>query len=143
MVKITITVEGEPEEVRAALRQLVVSDTANQAEGVLTSGAVLEWTPDELRQLWNMIEPGARRILAALAERPDGYPFDALQQSLGMTGPNVAGRLSSVGHAMRRFPGKPHPVQRDYRTRQYTMDSTVAEAIQQLARDEEGASTET
>ncbi len=134
MPRVTITIEGEFDEIQTILQRLATGEPDNPVSLEEPVSAPIAWTPEELAALWNMIESGARGILAEIATRPDGYPFTELQHALGMNGSNIAGRLSSVGHAMRRFPEKPHPVTRDYRTRQYTIDAEVADVIRRLAR---------
>lgn len=94
------------------------------------------WTSEELSQLWSMITDGARQIWAKIAEKPEGHDFADVVRSTGMHGLQVAGRLSSIGHALREFPGKEHPIRRDHAAGQYRMDPEMAKVIRQLAGKE-------
>jgi len=139
MARITITIEGDEQELEGALQRLL--SVAHGQDGTSPAEPVAEtteepapgWAPEELAAYWDAIRDDARGIVAEVAKRPEGYPFDDLQAALGMGPQNIGGRLSSVGHARRRFPGKPQLVERDYRLRQYRMDPAVAEAVRRLA----------
>lgn len=113
MAKVTLTVEGEPREIPEALRVLLRLWEAGERPAGVEVEVVeeTEWTPREVRQLWRRLAEDARRILKELAHRPEGYPAHELAQSLGLSSTRqIGGRLASVGHRLRRFPGKPHPV---------------------------------
>ena len=114
MERITITIEGSSEEVIRVLQ--VVS------AGVSRQGASVSWLPDELRGFFNRLQPEAQRILREIATRPQGYNRDDLMSELGILARGLAGRLSSVGHTLRRFyPMKPRPIELNDDTWNYTM----------------------
>ena len=48
-----------------------------------------------------------------LARRPEGYAQADLAEALELSPRQIGARLSSVGHAMRKLPGKVHPVVRE------------------------------
>lgn len=54
---------------------------------------------------------------------------------LGLSAREIGGRLSSVGHALRKLSGRSHPVVRDRANGAliYRMDRGAAEALRQLA----------
>ncbi|MCS7051227.1 MAG: hypothetical protein NZL87_06400, partial [Thermomicrobium sp.] len=90
---------------------------------------------------WSRLQDGARQILAEIAKRPEGYPMVDLERALGVPARVIGGRLSSVGHAMRRFPHKEEPV--EFRTggdeapgrRIYFMKPEIARMIRRLASE--------
>jgi hypothetical protein len=130
-IRVTLTIEGKPEEIPAALHILLrdwgrLEDRGNHADRVSqgeiprqteqwtrTSGSpslqagfvgqIDQWTPEELARLWAGIVPGAREVLLEIAKRPIGYPKRELYNILGLDGRTVGGRLSSVGAAMTRL----------------------------------------
>lgn len=134
MAKVTINIEGTAEEVQQALRTLVgaMEVAGGPAEAV---AAVAPWTPDEARRLWRELAPEARRILQELARRSEGYPQSNLSKALGLSPREIGGRLSSVGHAMRKLPNKPHPVVRERLNGElvYRLDREVAQIVQNIA----------
>lgn len=142
MARFTLTIEGEHTEFQVALQQLLgMVDTGrlDDSEGTMDGDTITDgtepWSRDELARLWSGIRPEARVILAELTNRPDGYSFNELQESLHLEGLIVGGQLSSVGHAKRRlYPRKPDPVRRDYSRRMYYMEPEVADAIRELAQ---------
>jgi hypothetical protein len=128
-VKVTITIEGCPEEVPTALRTLLFGHRGNGTEqmgnqtpcldmpltdqGTRTSdsqslnagivGQSAQWTLEKLSRLWRGIAEGAREVLAEIATRPEGYPKEELFTQLDLDGRIVGGRLSSVGAVMVRL----------------------------------------
>jgi hypothetical protein len=137
MVKITITIEGDQQEVTNTWQKLLKPGVVGQLQEEEEAEAEVELvklTPDELRQLWNKISLEARHVLAEIARKPNGYSFETLQKTLNLSsGLAIAGRLSSVGHRMRDFKGKASPVRKDLRERLYRMDSDIATIILELA----------
>ena len=126
MERVTITIEGSTEEVIRALQAV--------ATGVRRQGASVAWLPNEIRDFFNHLQPDAQRILREIATRPQGYNRDDLISALGISGRGLAGRLSSVGHNLRRFyPMKPKPVELDDETWNYTM---LPEFVDWLAGNE-------
>ncbi len=143
MAKVTITVEGEAEEIRRTLESLLGALNEEQNGHVEEQDALHEttvdtrWTPEEVAALWGELAPQARPIVAEIAKKPEGIYFDAVRKSLGLEGLTVAGRLSSLGFALKRLKlNKPEPIVRDWRAKQYRMAPEVAEVIRQLAENE-------
>lgn len=118
----------------AALAQLVHAlglDVVPQPSSPLSSAS--QWSPVELMWLWSSITPGARRAVAEIALRPEGYAYEELFQRLGYDGPTLGGYLSSWGSGLRQFRGKPDPLIRDWNAYQYRMDAELAGIIRRLA----------
>lgn len=149
MARIVITIEGDSQEIGAiqeVLQRLAgLTGTELEVGEVPRGGGEREpWTFEEFRQFWSRLQDGARQILAEIAKRPEGYPMVELERALGVPARVIGGRLSSVGHAMRRFPHKEEPV--EFRTggdetpgrRIYFMKPEIARMIRRLAS--EGAS---
>ncbi|QDV37377.1 hypothetical protein [Tautonia plasticadhaerens] len=141
MARVTITIEGEAQEIRRTLRKLLGPmgmgpgprrDRANERGGPGTHGPREPWSPEELTQVWNEITVGARRVLTEIAGRAEGYPSGELQKSLGMDGKAIGGTLSSVGVASRRFGARP-PIYK-FRWDEYRMPPPVAEVVHLLSQ---------
>jgi len=135
MAKVVLTVEGDPSEIPQALRNLLGMLGEVEQAPPAPEAETTEWTPEEVRRLWRRLARDARRILKELATRPEGYPAQDLARALGLTSTRqVGGRLASVGHRLRRFPGKPHPVLHE-RTPQglvYRLRPEVARVVAEL-----------
>ena len=122
MAKVTLTIEGTAEEVMDSLQELV-----GLQKGKRTS---VSWLPNEINEFFHSLQPEAQRILREIATRPDGYDRNDLVSRLSISERGLAGRLSSVGHTLRRFfPMKPKPVELDWGTWKYIMLPEVAEWI--------------
>jgi len=122
MERITITIEGTSEEVIRALQEI--------AGAVEKQRPFVSWLPDEVEGFFNCLMPEAQRILKEIATKPQGYDRDDLMNKLGLSGRGLAGRLSSVGHKLKRFyPRKPSPIKLDDETWRYTMLPEFADWI--------------
>ena len=125
MAKVTISIEGTPDEVTEYLKKL----TGGKVQQLSTD---VSWLPEEIKSLYANLQPEAKRILGEIASTPDGYGRDALVTRLGITGRGLAGRLSSVEFNRKRlFPSKPRPVELDWDTWKYKMLPEVAEWIRE------------
>jgi len=135
-VKITVTIETEAgEDPRQKLMEFL-------AGGNLTNGKAqgMEWTADDFASFWAKLRPDAQKILAVVAKQPDGCPMTAVEKALGWTGLQIAGRMSSVGHAMRKFPGRQYPYTWDWHARVYKLASReIGEWILKLANGKKSA----
>lgn len=154
MAKVTITVKGDPHEIRQIMRRLFGGGRGRHQRGPCGDGeggprggwarrkaearAAMEgwtpWTTEELSQLWGEVSAGARTVLAEIAKRPEGYPNAELQQVLGMPGNAIGGSLSSLGVVSKRFGPKP-PLYM-FRWDVYRMPPPVAAAIASLSREQ-------
>lgn len=125
MAKVTISIEGTPDEVGEYLKKLTGGKVQQLSTGV-------SWLPEEIESLYTNLQSEAKRILREIATTPGGYDRDALITKLGITGRGLAGRLSSVEFNRKRlFPSKPRPVELDWDTWKYKMLSEVAEWIRE------------
>jgi hypothetical protein len=160
MVKVTFTVEGDTDEVIAAIRRLAVGDaalpgapepdeTAVAANGssptAAPAPAPLEpevpegnWDMDHVRAFWGFLAPDARDIYRQVAQG-NGYVLsrEALLETMNLTARELSGRLSSQGHAVRRIRrhhnvSLPHPMSFDSQSQEYRMRPDVADAIVRL-----------
>jgi len=114
MEKVTINIEGTADEVIASLQRIV--GTVQQPRMDVT------WLPNEIEDFFEQLQPEAQRVLEEIATDPEGYDRGALIAKLRVTGRGLAGRLSSVGHNIRRsYPMKPRPIELDEETEEYTM----------------------
>ena len=154
MARLTVTVEGEVEEVREALLRLFNGEPVGWGDpkpdsppGPLSVGdenpkpspePPLDWTNEELARLWAYLTDPARRVLGEVAGQPNGYPLADLERALGSDMRRIGGNLSSVGHAMRRLYRvgdaytRPWPILKDGYKRVYLMDESVAASIREL-----------
>jgi hypothetical protein len=91
------------------------------------------WTKKEAEKLFSEIKANAKRIIAELASKPEGYPRSELIQVLGLQAQAIRGQLSSVGFALRRMGGKPSPISRENVDGEfiYKLDPIVAGVFKQ------------
>ncbi len=142
MTKITVTIEAdEPAELYQALRGFLAAAPGALGDGlgvpegeIPAGGAAPTWDYDHFARLWASINANARHLLRAFAERPEGYPIDEVGERLGLTSQQIAGRLSSVGHQLRQFGDRPHPVGWVAATRSYTLSPEIAGYIRELSQ---------
>lgn len=126
MAKVTISIEGTPDEVTEYIQKLTGAKV-QQAIGV-------RWLPEEIENLFTNLASEAQRILHEVAKKPEGYDRDELITNLGISGRGLAGRLSSVEFQRKRlFPSKPRPVYLDWGSWRYKMLSEVADWIKASA----------
>ena len=122
MAKVTISIEGTPDEVTEYIQKLTGAKV-QQSLGV-------SWLPEEIENLFTNLQPDAQRILSEVAKRPEGYDRDELVKQLGITGRGLAGRLSSVEFNRKRlFPSKPRPIELDWDSWRYKMLPEVVDWI--------------
>ena len=108
-MRVTVELQGEPEEVGLLLAQiaeaLVVANVDDP--GVEESDEVesrMWWTADRAAAFVRELTPPALQALNVIASHPPRLPFREFQRLMGMSGPKLAGRLSSIGftvHAAR------------------------------------------
>ena len=160
MVKVALTVEGDADEVIAAIRQLAIGDAdhpvpaGDTAEDVVSpqteepvSPALApepepvpegRWTIDHVRTFWGFLADDAKEIYQRVAKSA-GYVLSrqALLDEMHLTVRQLSGRLSSQGHAVRRIRrahnvALPHPMNFDSQADEYRMLPDVADAIVRL-----------
>ena len=158
MVKVALTVEGEADDVIAAIRHLagdkvspatvVVAD--NEAVAAAPTEAVTppppppapvpegRWTIDHVRTFWGYLAPNAQQVYHRVANS-SGYVMSrqSLLDAMGLTERQLSGRMSSVGHSVRRIRNVhnvalPHPMAFDPTSDDYKMLPDVADSIMRL-----------
>lgn len=120
----------EPETEKAPSRGRRLPNTKEPA-----GTSQMSWTEKEAEKLLNKISPDARRIIAEVAKRPEGYKPSELVQVLGLKTRSVGGQLSSVGKEVKRMGNKPTPLLRVKADGEfvYKLDSIVANVAKKLA----------
>ncbi len=162
MVKVALTIEGDAEEVITAIRKLAtgesnpsppMTETAEQNAPETVSEAVSasiapppapppvpegKWTIDHVRTFWRYLAPNAQQVYHRVANS-SGYVMSrqSLLDAMGLTERQLSGRMSSVGHSVRRIRNAhnvslPHPMAFDPSTDDYKMLPDVADAIVRL-----------
>jgi len=111
MAKITITIEGDSEELKETLSKLInvapaplssmPSDTQVQLSSTPTTDD--RWTPALIERLWKRIKPKARRVLLECAREPEGISTAELQQRLNIAPKALGGINSSIGFAINYY----------------------------------------
>ena len=160
MVKVALTIEGDAEEVIAAIRKLAVGESAfvsttdenidddsSDASVEVTAGSSASapvpvpegrWTIDHVRTFWRYLAPNAQQVYHQVAHS-NGYVMSrqSLLDSMGLTERQLSGQMSSVGHSVRRIRNVhsislPHPMSFDQSSDDYKMLPDVADAIVRL-----------
>ena len=164
MVKVALTVEGDAEEVIAAIRQLATGETTippvkseseedeppdsgdeNPASSATNGESPAappvpesRWTIDHVRTFWRYLAPNAQQVYHLVANS-NGYVMSrqSLLDTMGLTERQLSGRMSSVGHSVRRIRNVhnvalPHPMTFDQTSDDYKMLPDVADAIVRL-----------
>ena len=125
MEKVTINIEGSSDEVVSALQRLT-SSLVKQHEAEVEGEA---WSEEELLRFWNTLTEGAKAALRVVAKHPDGYQREKVREELDISGSQLAGQLSSVGHALHNFPNKISPFGLNWHTWHYEMIPELADLI--------------
>src|SRR5216683_1358574 len=118
MAKITVTIEtSDNEDPREALgRFLGITGQPMPPDKASGKG---EWTLEDFSSFWSDLSTDARKILVVIAKHPDGCSAQQIEKDLGWSGLQIAGRLSSLGHQLRKRPGLPYPISHDPATGGY------------------------
>ncbi len=101
MSKITITIEGDMEELGTILGKLGelkdVKEPGKLGKVVLTGE---EWTRERVLSVWNDLSEKAKTVLGIIAQNDD-KSWDEQLRIIGWTGSEVGGSLSSLGAQLR------------------------------------------
>ncbi len=96
------------------------------------------WTIDHVRTFWGYLAPNAQQVYHRVANS-SGYVMSrqSLLDAMGLTERQLSGRMSSVGHSVRRIRNAhnvalPHPMAFDPASDDYKMLPDVADAIVRL-----------
>jgi hypothetical protein len=131
VTKVTLTIETDKDEdPRQALARFLGIDPDKVVPG--PNGGGTEWTPEDFTGFWNGLTADAKTLLGEIAKKPDSCSAGDIEKALGWSGLHLGGRLSSVGHQMRRFPGRPRPVNWDASAGGYAMTRRIADWVRRL-----------
>ncbi len=122
-VSINLQLQGSLKEVGLMLAQLGELFFGEEEFDEDVDGAW--WTAERAAAFVEELTDTALQALAIIAEQAPKVSFRDVQQGIGMTGVELAGRLSSIGFALKRH-GAPFPFVRDYYQRVYLMDEKLA-----------------
>ena len=91
----------------------------------------ITWIEEEAKELFDRVSSNARKILAEMAQKPEGYKIKELAQALEIEEKSIKGQLSSVGIALKRMGGKPSPISREKINGEltYKLDPAVADVL--------------
>jgi|tagenome__1003787_1003787.scaffolds.fasta_scaffold19761555_1 hypothetical protein len=139
-IRVNVELQGEPEEVGLLLAQLgetmLISDEADD-EGLEDDEEEDPqwWTPERAEAFVTELTDPAVQALSVIAAHAPRLGFRELQRRMGMTGPQLAGRLSSIGFTVARQ-GAPLPFVRDHYQKVYMIDEKVAALMRDATANE-------
>ena len=139
-VRVTVELQGEPDEVGLLLTQIgetiLVGNVEEEDEGEEADAeSRLWWTPERAAAFVGELTPPALQALNVIATHAPRITFREFQRRMGMSGAQLAGRLSSIGFTVARQ-GTPFPFVRDYYQKVYLMDETVAAVMRDATATE-------
>jgi hypothetical protein len=138
-IRVNVELTGEPEEVGLLLAQigetLLGEDIDEESEDEPDVEDPSWWTPERAEAFVRELTGPALRALSVIASHPPRLSFREFQQRMGMTGPQLAGRLSSIGFTVARQ-GTPFPFVRDYYQKVYVIDENVARVMREATAKE-------
>jgi hypothetical protein len=100
MVKITITVEGNMEELAPVLSKLGELKGVKELGKSVKAASSEEWTKERVLLVWNDLSEKAKTVLGVIA-RNDDKSWPEQIQATGWTANTVGGALSSLGAQLR------------------------------------------
>jgi hypothetical protein len=132
-VRVTVELQGEPDEIGLLLTQLgetIAGGSLNNEDEDQESEAASRawWTPDRAAAFVRELTQPALQALSVISSNPPRLSFREFQRRMGMSGPQLAGRLSSIGFTVARQ-GTPFPFLRDYYAKAYLIDDAVAAVL--------------
>jgi hypothetical protein len=122
-IKVTLELHGASEQIGLLLAQLSEALLSGEHEAVTSEGRW--WTMERAAAFVDGLTDPALQALDIIAANSPKISFAEFQSQMGVSGPGLAGRLSSIGFAVTRT-GAPFPFFRDYYQRAYTMDEETA-----------------
>jgi len=133
-VVVSFELQGAPDEIGLVLSQLAEIISGAQSEGAGEPDSDW-WTLERAAAFVSGLTAPALAALRIIAEGAPRVSFAEVQRRMGMPGPELAGRLSSIGFAVARM-GGPVPFVRDYYQRVYHIDSRVAKTLSEAIAEE-------
>jgi hypothetical protein len=147
-VRVTVELQGEADEVGLVLTQLGETllvgsieevdedeDEDEDEEHETDAESRVWWTPERAKAFVGELTPPALQALSVIASHPPRITFREFQRRMGMSGAQLAGRLSSIGFTVARQ-GTPFPFVRDYYQKVYLIDETVAAVMRDATATE-------
>jgi hypothetical protein len=139
-VRVTLELHGDPDEVGLLLTQLgetmLIGPVEEEDEGPASDAeSRVWWTPERAAAFVNELTPPSLQALSVIASHAPRITFREFQRRMGMSGAQLAGRLSSIGFTVARQ-GTPFPFVRDYYQKVYLMDETVAAVMRDATATE-------
>ncbi|MDD4877019.1 MAG: hypothetical protein PHQ86_07845 [Dehalococcoidales bacterium] len=100
MAKMTITLEGDVEELAPILNKL--GEIKDMKKSYISAKPVSgeEWTKERVLSVWNDLSEGAKTVLSVIA-RNDDKSWPQQVEATGWTANTVGGALSSLGSQLR------------------------------------------
>jgi hypothetical protein len=136
MPTVSLTVTGSPDEIAPLLQQLLRQVGRAQDGSEARPREATVWTAQEFSDIWFTLSEGARKALAEMATRPDGYPGEELATALGMDLVTLGGYLSSISHRLRGREDRPPLYVRNAATGwKFAMPADVAQWIRESGTD--------
>ncbi len=134
-VRVNIEIEGDTEEVGFLLAQLgetmLIGDDIDEIEDDSPSW----WTPQRAEAFVRELTNPALQALGVIANHAPRITFREFQTSMGLTGRQLAGRLSSIGFTVARQ-AAPFPFVRDHYQKVYIIDEDVAALLRDATEAE-------
>lgn len=107
MPKITITIEGDTDELKDTLARLFALQNGSAHATISPQPSDYtsddHWTPAIIERFWRRIKPNARLVLVESARNPEGIPPEELRQHLNIALKSMGGINSSIGFAVNYF----------------------------------------
>ena len=100
MPKITITVEGDMEELVPILNKLGELKGVREPSKAIKGASGEEWTKERVLSVWNDLSEKAQTVLGVIA-RNDEKSWEEQLKIVGWSGNEVGGALSSLGAQLR------------------------------------------
>jgi hypothetical protein len=100
MPKITITVEGDMEELVPILNKLGELKGVREPGKAIKGASGEEWTKERVLSVWNDLSEKAQTVLGVIA-RNDEKSWEEQLKIVGWSGNEVGGALSSLGAQLR------------------------------------------
>lgn len=125
---ITLTIECEPEDLRDVLEKLISVSGESPVRAPETVSDT--WSTNEANRLYDGLQADAKKMISALlSAHPSGLSWSAWQEAVGRWGQDFGGARSSIGHNLRRFPGKRNPIKWEQNV--YRLEESFAGALKQ------------
>jgi len=147
-MKITVTIEGSPQELKPVLQVIQAQEEAglNKSEQVSIEKQPekeqereIKWTEGKIWEVWKDLSYDCMSVLAALSNYEDGIAWDDFVNRLKLKPNQIGGRLSSLGHQIRihQYGRLPSPVHQYVQNNayMYNLDPLWREVIRSYRKE--------